>query len=354
MSQTISQLIKLHPKAGACTKHLEHNPKFRRVVIETIEKLRENTAPSDLAEKVIKELSTLKSLQWCFGDYALDKYGKDGVIWNRLRPSVMLAVKAFNGDLVKDEYEANYHFQKAKRSNALTTKSVGLAVLTSNQEDNFRVYVTDPTVEVCLADDVIPYSLMDRKTKDRSKFKTPREVCLVKMNPVQTLLLFREKGASQQRRFLISNDRVQGFNFQPIGSAYQQVGTTIEKKLDTVPVETNSLGDLIETRSGLTPQVFMIDMCNRGPMGETGPRGPKGEKGEDGDSGRSLLEQLANAKVDTVIDPAASPEKKMNQLFSLLLVKCARDKLAGYDIRGEAIAKREHEWNMKAIRGEPQ
>lgn len=351
MSQTISQLIKLHPKAGACTKHLSHDPKLRRLVIETIEKLKDNTSPADLAEKVVKELSTLKNLKWCFGEYLIHKYTAEGVVWNRLRPAVMLAVKAYTGDLVKDEYEAQSNYQKAKRSNHLSTKSLGVDVLTSSAEDNYRVYVTNPSVEVCLTDDVIPYSLLDRKISERSKFKTPREVCFIRMNPAQVLMLFREKNNSYQRRFLIDSAKVSGFNFQPIGKAYQQVGTTIEKKVDIVDVDTNSLGDLVETKSGVTPKVFMIDLTNRGPRGDTGPRGEKGEPGDPGDPGKSLIEQLANLPVKKVPYGATS-EEKMGHLVELLLIKAARDKLAGRDIRAEIFERKEQEFNSKALRGE--
>jgi hypothetical protein len=175
------------------------------------------------------------------------------------------------------------------------------------------------------------------------------------MSPVDALLLFHSFGDDVQRRIIVPIERVKHFNFKPI-TDYIQKGLQLEpKELFGTEFEVNALGDLVgEKREGKNPMVWVLDITNRGRKGDQGAKGARGEKGRDGDAGKSFLEQLASAKVNTTINPEATQEEKMSQLFSLLLVKCARDKLSGRDIRGEAIAKREHEWNMKAIRGEPQ
>jgi hypothetical protein len=289
MSQTISQLCKQEPLLASATRHLTHLPQLRRQVITTIKKLKETTAPSDLPAKVVDEL--LPIAKHFFSAATLKHAGGSdfAIKFNLLEKPVNLACAALSGEVTKSNLECHYLYSTVAKSDK-TMREIAKGVHLSNMQQ--RVFISDPTVEVAIVDNLLPHLFIEADVKvnaKRARFQSPRTCTFVKLYDAdgtyqnRVLMLFHSFSDKQQARFIIDDAKVKSFAFKPIGEGYIQDGTNI------IPAPAvgnefavNKMGDAVKVKSGKVPAMFVVDTSNRGEMGAVGPKGDKGDTGQQG------------------------------------------------------------------------
>lgn len=281
--QTINQLCLAEPKAAAATENLRFNKKLRRAVIEAIVKLAPSTSPRDLASKVVQELSTDKQLNFLFSEEVVKSMDKQSLIYSKLDSAISLSVNAYTGLIPKSTFEAEMYWSKASKSAAIKYLGFNTDVHLLGKADKFRVYVTNPNVEVCILKNVQPFAFLEGDVKDRQRLQTVRDITFIKLNDQRALMLFNSITDGIQRRFEISMDRLHGCVFKTLGDNFVQDGLSIvERDISGHEYDVNQFGDLIgEKRYGITPSVWVFDQTNRGRRGDQGPKGIRGAKGKD-------------------------------------------------------------------------
>jgi hypothetical protein len=164
------------------------------------------------------------------------------------------------------------------------------------------VYVTSPSVEVCIAKNVQPFTYLEEDVRDRKKMVTPRDVTFIKLSNDRTLMLFASPNDGIQRRMEISIDKVKGHVFRPISDFIQDGTLLVERDLSGDEFSVNQFGEFVgEKRLGVIPSVWLIDTTNQGRIGDQGPRGKRGEAGKDTnrfgiDAGLLQLDVMAKGK----------------------------------------------------------
>jgi hypothetical protein len=283
--QTINQLCLAEPKAAAATENLRFNKKLRRAVIESLVKLAPSTSPRDLASKVVQELSTDKQLNFLFSEEVVKSMDKQSLIYSKLDSAISLSVNAYTGLIPKSTFEAEMYWSKASKSAAIKYLGFNMDVHLLGKADKFRVYVTNPNVEVCILKNVQPFAFLESDAKDRQRLQTVRDITFIKLNDQRALMLFNSITDGIQRRFEISMERLHGCVFKTIAENFIQDGLSIvERDLSGHEFDVNQFGDLVgEKRYGITPSVWVFDQTNRGRRGDQGPKGVKGAKGESND-----------------------------------------------------------------------
>lgn len=282
MSQTISQLCALFPKAAAATENLRFNKKLRRLVIEKLSKLEGSTSPRDLATNIVKELSTDTNLKFLFGEEVVKSMDKSQLVYSKLDHAVALSINAYTGIISKSSFETEMFWRKSKKSAKIKNLCGNFDVHLLGQTEHFRVYVTSPTVEVCIAKNVQPFAYLEEDVRDRQKMATPRDVTFIKLSEERALMLFNSPLDHIQRRFEISMDKVKGYKFKPITDFIQDGTILVDRDFSGNEFNVNSFGEFVgEKRLGVTPSVWLIDTTNQGRIGDQGPRGKKGEAGKD-------------------------------------------------------------------------
>jgi hypothetical protein len=298
MSQTINQLCALHPKAAAATENLRFNKKLRRLVIEKLAKLEGSTSPRDLASKIIGELSTDTNLNFLFGEEVVKSMDKSHLVYSKLDNAVSLSVNAYTGLVSKSTFEAEMFWRKSKKSSKIKNLCGNFDIHLLGQSEHYRVYITSPHVEVCIAKNAQPFMFLEDGVRDRQKMVTPRDITFLKLNPEKALMLFSSPNDSIQRRFEISLEKVKGYNFKPINDFIQDGTLIVERDLSGEEFAVNQFGEHIgEKRFGVTPSVWLIDTTNQGRIGDQGIKGIKGESGRDtnifGISAQAMQMELA-------------------------------------------------------------
>lgn len=282
MSQTISQLCALYPKAAAATENLRFNKKLRRLVIEKLSKLEGSTSPRDLATNIVKELSTDTNLKFLFGEEVVKSMDKSYLVYSKLDHAIALSINAYTGLISKSTFEADLFWRKSKKSAKIKNLCGNFDVHLLGKSDHFRVYVTNPTVEVCIAKNVQPFAYLEEDVRDRQKMVNPRDITFLKLSEERALMLFSSPNDGIQRRFEISMDKVKGYGFRPITDFIQDGTLIVERDLSGDEFSVNAFGELVgEKRLGVTPSVWLIDTTNQGRMGDQGLRGKRGENGID-------------------------------------------------------------------------
>jgi hypothetical protein len=282
MSQTISQLCALYPKAAASTENLRFNKKLRRLVIEKLSKLEGSTSPRDLATNILKELSTDTNLKFLFGEEVVKSMDKSHLVYSKLDTAVSLSINTYTGLVSKSTFEADLFWRKSKKSASIKNLSGNFDVHLLGKSDHFRVYVTDPSVEVCVAKNVQPFHFLEEEVRDRQKMVTPRDITFIKLTEDRALMLFSSKNDGIQRRFEISMDKVKGYVFKSITNFIQDGTIIVDRDFSGNEYATNAFGEFVgEKRLGVTPSVWLIDTTNQGRMGDQGLRGKRGENGID-------------------------------------------------------------------------
>jgi hypothetical protein len=281
--QTINQLCLAEPKAAAATENLRFNKKLRRAVIESLVKLAPSTSPRDLASKVVQELSTDKQLKFLFSEEIVKSMDKQSLIYSKLDSAISLSVNAYTGLIPKSTFEAEMYWSKASKSAAIKYLSFNMDIHLLGKADKFRVYVTNPNVEVCILKNVQPFAFLESDVKDRQRLQTVRDITFIKLNDQRALMLFNSITDGIQRRFEISMERLHGCTFKTIAENFIQDGLSIvERDLSGHEFDVNQFGDLVgEKRYGITPSVWVFDQTNRGRRGDQGPQGKRGEAGKD-------------------------------------------------------------------------
>ena len=263
MSQTISQLCALYPKASASTENLRFNKKLRRMVIEKLNKLEGSTSPRDLATNIVKELSSDTNLKFLFGEEVVKTVDKSYLIYSKLDHAVALSVNAYTGLVSKSTYESELFWRKAKKSANIKNLHGNFGIHLLGQSDHFRVYVTSPNVEVCLAKNIQPFTYLEDDVRDKQRMVTPRDVTFIKVSEDRALMLFGSPNDGIQRRFEISMDKVKGYKFKPITEFIQNGTVLIERDLSGDEYSVNAYGEPTgEKRYGVTPSVWVVDMSN--------------------------------------------------------------------------------------------
>ena len=282
MSQTISQLCALYPKAAASTENLRFNKKLRRLVIEKLAKLEGSTSPRDLATKIVGELSTDSNLKFLFGEEVVKSMDKSHLVYSKLDHAISLSINTYTGLISKSTFEAELFWRKSKKSASIKNLQGNFDVHLLGKSDHFRVYVTDPSVEVCVAKNVQPFHFLEEDVRDRQKMVTPRDITFVKLSEDRALMLFNSPNDGIQRRFEVSMDKVKGYKFKPITNFIQDGTVLLDRDFSGNEFATNTFGELVgEKRFGVTPSVWLIDTTNQGRIGDQGPRGKRGEAGKD-------------------------------------------------------------------------
>jgi hypothetical protein len=282
MSQTISQLCALFPKAAAATNNLRYNKRLRRLVIEKLSRLEGSTSPRDLATNIVKELSTDTNLAFLFGEEVVKSMDKAYLVYSKLDASIALSVNAYTGLISKSTFEADLFWRKSKKSASIKNLQGNFDVHLLGKSDHFRVYVTSPTVEVCIAKNAQPFTYLEEDVRDRQKMVTPRDITFVKLSDERVLMLFASPNDGIQRRMDISIDKVKGHVFRPITEFIQDGTLLVERDLSGDEFSVNQFGEWRgEKRLGVIPSVWLIDTTNQGRMGDVGAKGPRGEKGVD-------------------------------------------------------------------------
>lgn len=280
--QTLQQLLKSAPALAASTENLRYQKRIRRSAIEAIKKLEATTSPRDLARKVIAEMTNTEAkMKALFTPQELSSYSKAALLWNRLDQSITLSINTYLGVLQKSNLECEMLWDIAKKT-VLKHEEGNLDVHFGNQKDSFRVYITNPETLVAQCENIDVAVFLDKDVKDRNSFSSPRQATFVQLSGSKSLMLFNDPRNQQQRRFVISNDKVAQFKFEPIGEAYCQDGTHIARKdLTGNEFAVNKYGENIAPRDGVKPNVFVIDACFRGRTGDIGIKGAQGEAGRE-------------------------------------------------------------------------
>lgn len=297
--QTINQLCLAEPKAAAATENLRFNKKLRRAVIESLVKLAPSTSPRDLASKVVQELSTDKQLNFLFSEEVVKSMDKQSLIYSKLDSAISLSVNAYTGLIPKSTFEAEMYWSKASKSAAIKYLGFNTDIHLLGKADKFRVYVTNPNVEVCILKNVQPFTFLESDVKDRQRLQTVRDITFIKLNGQRALMLFNSITDGIQRRFEISMDRLRGCVFKALGDNFVQDGLSIvERDISGHEYDVNQFGDLVgEKRYGITPSVWVFDQTNRGRRGDQGAKGVRGAMGKSNDfvgiSAGSLALQLS-------------------------------------------------------------
>lgn len=283
--QTINQLCLAEPKAAAATENLRFNKKLRRAVIESLVKLAPSTSPRDLAGKVVQDLSTDKQLNFLFSEEVVKSMDKQSLIYSKLDSAISLSVNAYTGLIPKSTFEAEMYWSKASKSAAIKYLGFNTDIHLLGKADKFRVYVTNPNVEVCILKNVQPFAFLESDVKDRQRLQTVRDITFIKLNDQRALMLFNSITDGIQRRFEISMDRLHGCVFKTLGDNFVQDGLSIvERDISGHEYDVNQFGDLIgEKRYGITPSVWVFDQTNRGRRGDQGVKGIRGAKGKSND-----------------------------------------------------------------------
>ena len=283
--QTINQLCLAEPKAAAATENLRFNKKLRRAVIESLVKLAPSTSPRDLAGKVVQELSTDKQLNFLFSEEVVKSMDKQSLIYSKLDSAISLSVNAYTGLIPKSTFEAEMYWSKASKSTAIKYLGFNTDIHLLGKADKFRVYVTNPNVEVCILKNVQPFAFLESDVNDRQRLQTVRDITFIKLNDQRALMLFNSITDGIQRRFEISMDRLHGCVFKTLGDNFIQDGLSIvERDISGHEFDVNQFGDLVgEKRYGITPSVWVFDQTNRGRRGDQGVKGIRGAKGKSND-----------------------------------------------------------------------
>ncbi len=302
MSQTLKAYFEDKPRLEVSTQHLKYNKKLRRAIAASIEKLHDSTSKVDLATKVIEDLSNEKTLKFLFTEDKLKALGQETLVYQLLEVPVTLACETFTGMKSKSMFEAQVFWWNAqKKGIKMKHESGQIHVHLASEKDKHRVYVTDPSIEVAVVDNISPMLLLDKSFPDRHRLQAPRKVVFVKLNDNEALMLFHSFGDDRQRRICVPIDTCKSFTFKPI-SEYSQIGLQIEhNEMFGSEFDVNHLGEVVgEKRTGRTQKVWVLDITNRGRKGDQGPKGPKGERGKTGAPGKSgnlhVLELLSKMK----------------------------------------------------------
>jgi len=279
MSQSIKQFGDLHPKIYLATSNLRNNPKLRRGVMEAVVKLEDSTSHRDLADKVIKELER----------NAEHYFGAVKSAWN-LRDSIQKSIDAFCGFIGKNELEVDYLWKRHEKSSSLKSKKSDNCVelpgiSLGNSNDNYRVYVTDASVEVCIVPNISPSLFLDKGTNEKGRRITPRTLTFIKSGVGnKVLFLFEALTDQTQRRFFIDADKVRSLKFAPISTHFEQHYLNIRPRaVSGDEINVDRFGEHIgEKRPGKVQHVWIVDVTNRGQVGDIGPKGDKGDQGAPG------------------------------------------------------------------------
>lgn len=276
MSTTLNQFLGDKPRLEVATKNFSFHKKLRRLVAEEINKIHASTAKPDLASKVIKELAKPLNLKYLFGDnYVRNTSASDLVVYDHLEESVILTCEKFTGVTQQSKFEADLMWRLSLKSCPDKKMADGNPlVLLSDMADKNRVYVLDPKVEVAIVDGISPALLLDKDVKDRSKFQAPREVCLVRVNEMKSLLLFHDFSSGVQRRFLIPNDKTKNFKFKPLHEGFIQKGLQLaHREMTGEEFDLDTHGELKVNKRylGKPLEVYVLDFTNRGRIGMSTP-----------------------------------------------------------------------------------
>jgi hypothetical protein len=280
--QTLQQLLKSAPALAASTENLAYQKRVRRAAIEAIKKLENTTSPRDLARKVIAEMTNTEAkMKALFSSRDLANYSKAALLWNKLDASISLSINTYLGLLQKSNLECEMVWDRAKKT-VLKHEEGNLDVHLGGQKDSFRVYITNPDTLVAQCENVDVSQYLDKDVKDRGSFTSPRQCTFIQLSDTKSLMLFSDPRNAQQRRFIVSNDKVKHFTFEPIGTYYCQDGTHIARKeFSGNEFAVNKYGESIAPKDGLIPSVFVVDASFRGRMGDVGIKGPQGENGRE-------------------------------------------------------------------------
>jgi len=279
--ETFSQFLAKSPALASATENLRYKKRLRRAVIESVKKLEGSTSKRDLVKKVIADITATEAkMALLFNDNERNGFTKSALIWNGLEESIALSINTYLGLLQKSNLECDLLWQSARKT-VLKCLEGNTSVHLSGPKDSYRVYITDGSVRLAQLDNVVPSLFLDKDTKDRSRYQTPRQVSAIKMSAEKALLLFHDFGNGFQRRFLVPLSRLDNFVFEPINKSYIQDGTHLVRKDYTGDeFSVNQFGELIEERTGVDPTAWVIDVCNRGRTGNVGEKGIRGESGK--------------------------------------------------------------------------
>lgn len=274
MATTLKQFLGDKPRLEIATQNLRFLPKLRRLVAEEMVKLAPATSKSDLADKVLKEVTKPQNMRFLFGDkFSLEKKYEKYFIFDHLELPINLACETFTGVPNKSTYEANLTWERSVNK-CKTKKHAGgnFFVHLSNQEDKNRVYVNDPTIEVSIVDNISPSLLLDASVEDRHKHNIPRGATFIKLNDMEVLYLFHSYQDEMQKRYVLPFEKVKQFAFKPLHEGFIQSGLQIiPRELDGNEFDLNGHGDRVSQKRylGNAPEVYVFDQCWRGRMGKS-------------------------------------------------------------------------------------
>ena len=282
MSTTLSQYFADKPRLEVATRNLIYNKKLRRLVASTMEQLVGSTSPRDLAEKVLKEVSTPTNLTFLFGVEKLKNVDRQDFIYSKLELPIKLCCQAFTGLISKSTFEAHMTWQKSYSMCQHKTIRMNKDVCLAPLKDMNRVYVTNPQTEVAIVENISPFSLLDVDIKDRHKHTAPRTATFIKVDSDTVLYLFHSFIDGVQRRIQLPYSRVKNFTFKTLEAGYVQDGLqVVPRDLSGLEFEVSAHGEVVgEKRFGVTPSLFCFDQTHRGRRGDQGEKGIRGESGK--------------------------------------------------------------------------
>lgn len=261
MSTTLAQFFSVRPRLEVSTRNLQYNKKLRRLVATSIEKLIGSTSPRDLAEKVLKDISTPTNLCLLYGKTKFSTGERQDLISNKLELPVKLCCEAYTGLISKSTFKAQSVWSKSKalfnHKIIRDNPHVKLAPL----KDDYRVYVTDPQTEVAIVENVAPFTLLDESIKDRFKHTLPCTATLIKLDSETVLYLFQPVNGGVQRRIQLPYSKVKNFTFKTLEEGFVQDGLqVVPRDLSGSEFEVSAHGEVIgEKRFGVTPTVYCFD-----------------------------------------------------------------------------------------------
>ena len=274
MATTLKQFLSDKPRLEISTENLRFLPKLRRLVAEEIAKMADATAKSDLADKVLREVTKPQNMRFLFGDkFSLEKRYEKYFIFDHLELPIKLSCETFTGVPNKSTFEANLIWERSVNT-CKTKKHVGgnYFVHLSNMADKNRVYITDPTTEVAIVDNISPSLILDETVKDRNKHHIPRGATFIKLNDMEVLYLFHSYQDGVQKRYVLPFEKVKQFAFKPLHEGFIQSGLQIvPRELTGTEYDLNGHGDRISQKRALgnAPEVYVFDQCWRGRMGKS-------------------------------------------------------------------------------------
>ena len=274
MSTTLKQFLSDKPRLDAATKHLNVYPKLRRLVCEEMIKLSGSTSKVDLFDKVLGEITKTQNMHYLFGEkYVREQRLVPYFIYDHLENPIKTACEIFTGVQNQSKFEASLFYKRSHTicPNKKSAES-NIHVQLSNLEDKNRVYVTDPTIEVCIVENISPSLMLDDDVKDRHKHSIPRNATFIKLNELSVLYLFHSYGDGVQKRFVLPIEKVKGFTFKPLHEGFIQLGLQIvPRELTGAEFDLNTHAERTSQKRylGNPPMVYVFDQTWRGRMGKT-------------------------------------------------------------------------------------